>query len=717
MKNYPTQNIRNVVLLGNAKSGKTTLAEAMLFEGKIVDRRGTIEAKTTVSDNTEIEQIYQRSIYSTLLYTEFMNHKLNIIDTPGSDDFVGGVISAFKVADSGVMIINAQQGVEVGTEIFARYAEQYKMPLIIGVNQLDHEKANWDTTIDALHQTFGKKVVIIQFPVETGLNFNAFIDVLKMKMYRFKDDNGTREELDIPAEHSDHAAELQQQLIEMAAENDESLMEIFFDKGVLSEDEIRKGLSIGLAKCEIMPIFCLSAKKDMGTKRLMEFIINVAPSPDKTEQHLTDGTKIPCDAAGQPSLFIFKTAVEQHLGDVSYFRVMSGKITEAMDVINPENGSKERISTIYAVAGKKKEKVTDMVAGDLGCTVKLKSVKTNQTLNGGPKEWVFEKIVFPPSKFRTAIKAKSEKDDEKLGELLNRAHSEDPTIRVEYSKELKQIILSGQGEHHINILKWHINNVNKIEVDLFPPKIPYRETITKVAAADYRHKKQSGGAGQFGEVHLLLEPVVEGVPVNNKFKVDGRELVLNLKGKEEYTMDWGGKLEYYNCIVGGSIDARFMPAILKGVFEKMEEGPLTGSYARDIRVFVYDGKMHPVDSNEISFKLAGRNAFKEAFKKAGPKIMEPIYNIEVLVPSDVMGDVMSDLQNRRAMIEGMNSVKGFEVIKARVPLAELNKYSTTLSSLTSGRATFTMTFADYQQVPAEVQDKLLKEYEANEKDE
>jgi len=717
MKNYPTQNIRNVVLLGNAKSGKTTLAEAMLFEGKIVDRRGTIEAKTTVSDNTEIEQIYQRSIYSTLLYTEFMNHKLNIIDTPGSDDFVGGVISAFKVADSGVMLINAQQGIEVGTEIFARYAERHKMPLIIGVNQLDHEKANWDTTIDALHQTFGKKVVIIQFPVETGLNFNAFIDVLKMKMYRFKDDNGTREELDIPAEYADQAAELQQQLIEMAAENDESLMEIFFDKGVLTEDEIRSGLSVGLAKCEIMPVFCLSAKKDMGTKRLMEFIINVAPSPDKTEQHLTDGTKVPCDAAGQPSIFIFKTAIEQHLGDVSYFRVMSGKITEAMDITNPENGSKERISTIYAVAGKKKEKVADMVAGDLGCLVKLKSVKTNQTLNGGPKEWVFEKIVFPPSKFRTAIKAKTEKDDEKLGELLNRAHSEDPTIKVEYSKELKQIILSGQGEHHINILKWHINNVNKIEVDLFSPKIPYRETITKVAAADYRHKKQSGGAGQFGEVHLLLEPVVEGVAVNNRFKIDGKELVLNLKGKEEYTMEWGGKLEYYNCIVGGSIDARFMPAILKGVLEKMEEGPLTGSYARDIRVFVYDGKMHPVDSNEISFKLAGRNAFKEAFKKAGPKIMEPIYNVEVLVPSDVMGDVMSDLQNRRAMIEGMSSVKGFEVIKARVPLAELNKYSTTLSSLTSGRATFTMTFSDYQQVPAEVQDKLLKEYEANEKDE
>ena len=717
MKVYPTQSIRNVVLIGNTKSGKTTLAETMLFEGKVIDRRGSVEAKTTVSDNTEIEQIYQRSIYPSLLYTEFMDNKLNIIDTPGSDDFVGGVISAFKVADAGVMIINAQQGVEVGTEILARYAEKHSKPLILAVNQLDHEKANWENTIEAVKQTFGKKVVIIQFPVEVGPAFNSFVDVLKMKMYLFKDDNGTREEHEIPASLMDQAEEYHQELAELAAENDEALMEVFFENGRLTEDEIRKGLSIGLAQCQVMPLFCLSAKKDIGVKRLMEFIINVAPTPDKTIQKLKSGEEVKCDVSGQTSLFIYKTAIEPHIGEVSYFRVMSGKLTEAMDLVNCENSSKERISNIFAVAGKKREKLTEIVAGDIGCSVKLKSVKTNQTLNSGSKEWVFEPIVFPPSKFRTAIKAKVEKDEEKLGELLNRAHSEDPTIRVEYSKELKQTILSGQGEHHINILKWHLTNSHKIEVDLISPKIPYRETITKVATADYRHRKQSGGAGQFGEVHILIEPVIEGVPAGNRFKIDGKELVLNLKGKEEYTMDWGGKLEYYNCIVGGSIDARFMPAILKGIMEKMEEGPLTGSYARDIRVFVYDGKMHPVDSNEISFKLAGRNAFKEAFKKAGPKIMEPIYNVEVLVPSDCMGDVMSDLQNRRAMIEGMSSDKGFEIIKARVPLAEMHKYSTTLSSLTSGRATFTMRYADYQQVPADVQEKLLKEYEANEKDE
>lgn len=715
MKLYPTNKIRNVVLLGNSKSGKTTLTESMLYEGKVIDRRGTVEAKTTVSDNSEVEQLYQRSIYPTLLYTEFMDCKLNLIDTPGSDDFIGGVISAFKVSDVGVMVVNAQHGVEVGTEIIARYAEQHAKPLILALNHLDHDKANFESSLDSIKNTFGSAVVVIQFPVEPGLSFNSFIDVLKMKMYRFTDDEGTREELPIPEEYQERAEEYLQELIEKAAENDEELMEIFFEKGALTEDEIRKGLSIGIAQRGIMPLMALSAKKDIGVKRLMEFIINVAPTPESSVQKLEDGKNIPCDENGQPSLFIYKTAYEHHLGEVSYFRVMSGKIKEGMDLVNHKTGAKERISALYAVAGKKREKLTEIVAGDLGATVKLRNGKTNQTLNGGSEEWVFEPITFPPAKFRTAIKAKQEKDEEKLGEILQRAHQEDLTLVIEYSKELKQTILSGQGEHHINILKWHINNTHKMEIDLITPKIPYRETITKVAQADYRHRKQSGGAGQFGEVHMLIEPVSD-TPPTGKFKIDGRDYILSIRGKEEYPMEWGGKLEYYNCIVGGSIDGRFMPAILKGIMERMEEGPLTGSYARDIRVYIYDGKMHPVDSNEISFKLAGRTAFRDAFKKAGPKIMEPIYDIEVLVPSDSMGDVMSDLQNRRATIMGMSSEKGFEVLKARVPLAELNKYSTTLSSLTSGRATFTMLFADYQQVPSDVQERLLKEYEEQEQD-
>lgn len=716
MKTYQTSNIRNVVLLGSSNSGKTTLAEAMMFEGKVIDRRGTVETKTTVSDNTEVEQLYQRSIYSTPLYTEFMENKFNIVDTPGSDDFIGGVVSAFKIADAGILLVNAQQGVEVGTEIFKRYAEQYNMPLILGVNQLDSEKANWEGTLDSLRQTFGRKLVVIQFPINPGAGFNGFIDIIKMKMFIFTDDNGTRETHDIPEEYAETAQAFLAELTEVAAENDEALMNKFFEDGTLCREDILKGLNLGFVAGTMNPVFCLSAKKDIGVKRIMEFFINVAPSPARDKDLLTNGEELPCDASAETAIFVYKTAVEQHLGEVAYFKVMSGKLVEGQDLVNPENGAKERLTSIFAVAGKKKEKVTEMVAGDIGCTVKLKSVKTNQTLCSPTAEWVFAPIEFPQSKFRTAIKAKDEKDEEKLGEILNKAAAEDPTIRVRYAKELKQTILSGQGEHQINILKWHINNIHKMEVDLFAPKISYRETITKVATASYRHKKQSGGAGQFGEVHLLIEPYVEGAPENNRFKVDGKEMVLNIKGKEEYTMDWGGKLVYYNCIVGGAIDARFMPAILKGIMEKMEEGPLTGSYARDIKVYVYDGKMHPVDSNELSFKLAARNAFKEAFKIANPKIMEPVFNLEVLVPADYMGDVMSDLQNRRAIIEGMDTVKGFQVLKARVPLAELYKYSTSLSSLTSGMATFSMDYAEYVSVPSDVQDKLLKAYTEEEEE-
>ncbi len=717
MKAYSTQNIRNVVLLGSSKSGKTTLSEAMLFEGKVIDRRGTVEAGNTVSDNSEIEQTNQRSIYSTPLYAEFMDTKFNIIDTPGSDDFVGGAVSAFKVCDTGILVMNAQQGVEVGTEIFARYAEQYNVPLIVAVNQLDGEKASWENVLETMKEAFGSKPAIVQFPANPGTGFDGFIDVLKMKYYHFKDDNGTREDLEIPAEYKDEADELRAALIEKAAEYDDTLMEKFFDTGELSEDEIRKGLGLGLRSGEVMPVFCLSAKKDIGVKRLMEFTIRTAPSPAERTARTVDGKEIECKQDAPTSLFIYKTAVESHLGEVAYFKVMSGELTEGQDLENPATGDKERISTIYAVAGKKKEKVSDLYAGDIGCTVKLRNAKTNVTLSQTGTEIEYEHIVFPASKFRTAVKAKEQKDEEKMGEALAKMSAEDPTIIVEYSKELKQTILKGQGEQHINIVRTRLKNENKIEIELFPPKISYRETITKVATANYRHKKQSGGAGQFGEVHLLVCPIVEGVEATNRFRIDGKEMVLNIKSKESFDLEWGGKLEFYNCIVGGAIDARFMPAILKGIMDKMSEGPLTGSLARDIRVYVYDGKMHPVDSNEISFVLAARNAFKEAFRNAGPKIMEPIYSLEVMTPSEYMGSCMSDLQNRRALIEGMGSEKGFDVIKARVPLAELYKYSTSLSSLTSGSATFTMQFADYQPVPGDVQEKLLKAYMEQDKDE
>ncbi len=646
-----------------------------------------------------------------------MGRKLNIIDCPGSDDFCGSLFSAFKVGDVGVMVMNAQNGWEVGDEIQSRYARILNKPVIGVINQLDGDKANYEAMLEGIRAASPVKPVIVQYPVSQGAGFSSFIDVLMMKMYHFTDENGTREELEIPAEELERARELNQELTEAAAVYDDALMELYFEKGMLTQDDIRAGLKLGVAKRDLMPIFCCSGKRDIGTKRLMEFIINVAPGPQSAPKFLTtDGEELAADETQPTVAFVFKSQIEQHIGEITYFRVIRGKITEGMELVNSRTGNKEKLSQLFAVAGKNRIKVTELAAGDIGCTVKLKGTRTNDTLAAAASVVTVEPIVFPEPRYRAAVKAKEQSDEEKLGKLLNDAKYEDPTILVEYSKELKQTIIQGQGEHHLNILKSRLASENKIELEYFAPKIPYRETITKVAQADYRHKKQSGGAGQFGEVHMVIEPYYEGIPEPTRYKVAGKDITVNIKGKEEYDLEWGGKLQFYNSIVGGAIDARFMPAILKGVMEKMDEGPLTGSYARDIRIVVYDGKMHPVDSNEISFKLAARNAFKEAFRNAGPKIMEPIYAVEVLTPSEYMGAVMSDLQNRRAMIMGMESDKGFDRLNARVPLAELYRYSTSLSSITSGAATYTMQFASYEQVPADVQERLLKAYSDTDED-
>ena len=717
MKNYSPKEIKNIVLVGAPGSGKTTLAEAMAFEGKVIDRRGSVENNNTLSDNTDIEHEYKRSIYATTLFTEFMGRKLNIIDCPGSDDFCGNLFSAFKVGDVGVMLVNAQTGWEVGNEIQARYASILNKPLIGVINQLDADKANYEAALESIKADSIVKPVVVQYPVNQGAGFDSFVDVLMMKMYRFTDENGTREELDIPEAEMEKAKALNQELVETAAEYDDELMMLYFDKGTLTQDDIRSGLKLGVANRKVMPIFVTSGKRDIGTKRLMEFIINVAPGPTVAPDFLTvEGEAMPADETAPVALFIFKSQMEHHIGEINYFRVVRGTVTEGMELVNSRTGNKEKLSQLFAVAGKNRIKVTQLAAGDIGCTVKLKGTRTNDTLAATSAAVTVEPIVFPEPRYRAAVKAKDQANEEKLGKLLLDARFEDPTILVEYSKELKQTIIQGQGEHHLNILKNRIAADSKVEMEFFAPKIPYRETITKVAQADYRHKKQSGGAGQFGEVHIVIEPYYEGMPEPTKYKVNGKDLTMNIKGKEEYDLEWGGKLQYYSSIVGGAIDARFMPAILKGIMEKMDEGPLTGSYARDIRVVVYDGKMHPVDSNEISFKLAARNAFKEAFRNAGPKIMEPIYNVEVLTPSEYMGSVMSDLQNRRAMIMGMDHDKGFDRLQARVPLAELYRYSTTLSSLTSGAATYTMKFDSYEQVPSDVQDKLLKAYTDTDED-
>ena len=718
MKVYKTNEIKNIALLGSKGSGKTTLAEAMLYECGVIKRRGNVEAGNTVCDYFPVEKEYGYSVFSTVLNAEFLNKKLNVIDCPGSDDFVGNAITALNVSDTGVILIDCQYGVEVGTQNIFRTTENLHKPVIFALNQLDGEKADYDNVMAQMREDFGNKIVAVQFPTKCGAGFNSMIDVLLMKQYSWGPDGGVPTITDIPEEYMDQAAELHQKLVEAAAENDETLMDKFFDQGSLTEDEMREGIRKGLIDRSIYPVFCVSALKDMGVRRMMEFLGNVVPFVEDMPAPVnTNGEVIKPLSDGPLSLFVFKTSVEPHIGEVSYFKVMSGTLKAGVDLNNMNRGSKERIAQLFCTSGQIRTNVDELHAGDIGATVKLKDVRTGNTLNEKGCEYVFDFIKYPAPKYQRAIKPENEADSEKLSEILTRMHEEDPTWEVEQSKELKQTIVSGQGEFHLRTLKWRIENNEKLKIQYLEPKIPYRETITKAARADYRHKKQSGGSVQFGEVHLIIEPYTEGMPQPDTYRFNGQEFKMNIRDTQEIPLEWGGKLVVYNCIVGGAIDARFIPAIVKGLMDRMEQGPLTGSYARDVRVCIYDGKMHPVDSNEISFRLAGRNAFSEAFKNANPKILEPVYNVEVLVPSDKMGDVMSDLQGRRAIIMGMSSEKGLEKIQARVPLKEMSSYSTALSSITGGRSSFSMKFASYELVPGDVQEKLLKEYEATQQEE
>lgn len=718
MKVYKTNEIRNIALLGSSGSGKTTFAESILFEGGLIKRCGNVENNNTVCDYFPVEKEYGYSVLSTVFSMEWKDKMFNYIDCPGSDDFIGGVISALNVCDTALMLIDATSGVEVGTINQFRYTEKLNKPVIFVLNKLDHEKADYENTLINLKEMYGNKVTPIQYAISTGESFDAVVDVLKQKMYQWKPGATAPEVLEIPESEQARAGEYYKILLEAAAENDEALMEKYFDQGTLTEEEMREGIQIGMLSRDIFPVFCTSAEKNMCVHRVMNFLSVVAPSPDQmdTPQN-SEGEEIKPNAAAPTSLFFFKTTVEPHIGEVSYFKVMSGTVKEGDDLSNADRSSKERVSQLYSVAGQIRTKVEEMQAGNIGAAVKLKDVRTGNTLNAKGVENRFDFIKYPEPRYRRAIKAMSESLAEKLSESLTRMKEEDPTWIVEVSKELKQTIVSGQGEFHLKTLKWRLENIDKIDIEFLEPKIPYRETITKPQRADYRHKKQSGGAGQFGEVHLIVEPYSEGMPMPDVYKFNGQEFKVQARDVQEVNLDWGGKLIFVNSIVGGAIDARFLPAILKGIMARLEQGPLTGSYARDVRVIVYDGKMHPVDSNEISFMLAGRNAFSTAFKSAGPKILEPIYDVTVSVPSDYMGDVMGDLQGRRAMIMGMESEKGFEKINAKVPLKEMSNYSTSLSSITGGRASFSMKFASYELVVSDVQDKLLKEYEESQKEE
>ena len=706
MKIYDDKHIKNIALVGASKSGKTTLAEAMIFEAGLINRRGTVEEKNTVSDHHEIEHERGSSVYATSLHTEWKDYKINIIDTPGLDDFIGEVISSLRVADTAVMLLNAEKGVEVGTELIWNYVEKFQKPILFAINHIDHSKSDFELTVEQAKISFGRAITVMQYPVSQGDGFNSIIDLLNMVMYRFPANGGKPEKLAIPADEMEKATQMHNELVEKAAENDDKLMELYFNKGTLDEDELRQGIKLGMLHHDVYPVFCLSAKKNMGSGRLMSFIDNVVPSATELfPEVLTDGSELKCDPNGSPSIFVFKTLIEPHLGKLSFFKVMSGEITTGVDLYNSTKGNSERLNQLFIMDGKNRNPVSKLIAGDIGATLKLKDTATNHTLCTTGNSIQFEPIHFPQSRIRTAVITKNKNDDEKLGTVLNEIHQEDPTLVVEYSRELKQVILNAQGELHLSVIKWRLEKVYRLDVEFVKTRIPYRETIQKPSLASYRHKKQSGGAGQFGEVYLKIEPFDESMAEPEGYSIREKEIL---------DLPWGGKLVFYNCIVGGVIDQRFIPSIQKGIMEKMHEGPLTGSYVRDVRVIVYDGKMHPVDSNDISFKIAGMMAFKEAFHLADPKILEPIYEVEIRVPEELMGDVVTDLQTRRSIILGMDSNGHYQIIKAKTPLSELEKYSTSLRSITQGRGSYSGKFVEYAVVPNEIQRKLAEEYKTTE---
>ncbi len=705
---YSTKNIRNVVLLGHSGSGKTTLAEAMLFEAKAITRRGNITDGTTASDYTNIEQERGNSLFSTLLHAKWKKSKINLIDTPGSDDFVGEVISSMKVADTAVMVLNACSGVEVGTEILWEYVDRFKTPALFVVNHLDNDKANFDTTLEQAKARFGNKVIPFQFPIKSGIGFHQIVDCLRMTTYIFEDDGGKPRKEEIPDQYKSRAQAIHNQLVEAAAENDETLMEKFFEEGSLSESELADGLRIALANQEIYPVFIASAHRNMGSGRIMGFINDICPSPaDRPAATLQNGETIQADPDGQNAIFIYKTLSEPRVGMLSYFKVYSGKINSGAELNNNRTRTGERISQIYEANGKERNVVDELVAGDIGVTVKLKETKTNDTLSPKGANIEIEQIHFPSSRIRRAVEPPGKNEMEKMMKALYQIQTEDPTLKIEQSKALKQTILHGQGELHLDLIKYRIEKVNNILMTYIQPKIEYRETITQMANGSYRHKKQSGGSGQFGEVHMRIEPYYEGMPLPAS---------LTVRKEEVEDLPWGGKLSFLWCIVGGSIDAKYSNAIKKGVMQKMEEGPLTGSYCRDIRVCIYDGKMHPVDSNDMAFMIASSQVFKDNFNQSNPQLMEPIYLLEILCSDDVTGDIMSDLQTRRAIIQGMGADGHYQKITAKVPLSELYQYSSSLRAMTQGRAKFKREFSEFMPVPKDIQKRLINKYQSLEQE-
>ena len=690
MKSFQTEQLRNVGLGGHGSTGKTMLAEALLFNLKETTRIGSIEQGTTISDYNEDEIERNISINTSLLHGVWRDHKINLIDTPGYTDFFGEVVGSMRAVDTVFAVVSASSGVEVGTEMVWNEAAKNDLPRFLIVNKLDRDNIDFDEVYDGLVESFGHQVVLAQFPVETGVNFDAVIDLFRMKMLKFKTDgSGEYTEEDIPADLADKAEDLHVKLIESVAESDDTLMEKYFEAGTLTEEEFRGGFRKALAAKEVFPVFCVSATENIGVKRLLDVIVNFVPAPNELgEKEGKDGKTRKVDPSEPFSAFVFKTLSEMHVGELSYLKVISGKMKSGDDVVNATNGASERIGQIFVLNGKNKKNVDELYAGDVGAVVKLKNTHTGNTLSAKGKEIEYDKIDFPEPRIRTAIQPKAKGDEEKISTGLHVLHEEDPTFVYEQDSELRQTIVSGLGELHLAIILSRLKKKFGVEVEEEEPKIPFRETIRKKAEAQGKYKKQSGGRGQYGDCHLRLEP-----------------------------MKRGEKFEFIDAIVGGVIPGKFIPAVEKGVIETMEKGVLAGYPVVDVRVTVFDGSYHNVDSSEMAFKMAASLGFKKAFAQANPVLLEPIMEIEVRVPEDYMGDVMGDISSRRGKIMGMDAEGRFQVIKALVPLAELYRYSTTLRSMTQGRGIHTRKFSHYEEVPSDFAEKIIEQAKKDKEEE
>lgn len=697
MKEYTPDRIRNISLIGHGGSGKTSFSEATLFSAGSTTRLGRVEEGNTLSDYHPDEIERQISINTSSLYCDWKGTKFTILDTPGYMDFTGEVKSALRVSDTALIFLKAVEGVEVGTEVVGKYTNELRNVVLFVVNKLDHENADFDRAVKQAHEHISHDVVPVQFPLKQGLGFDSIVDVIKMKLLKFTPGgNGKVVEQDIPSDARPRADELRQQLVELIAETDERLLNQYLEQGALSDSELREGLRAGLRDRKVFPLFCAASTANVGVSSILDFVVEYCPAPiDMGDLHASaPGANngdvkaeivVKQDPNGPPSFFVFKTVSESHVGELSFFRVCSGTITPGLDMVNESNGKPERLAQVYLMNGKERKEAGKLMAGDIGAVVKLKDTHTNNTLSTKTFPVVYTPIVFPDPVFHAAIIPRSKGDEDKISTGLHSLHQEDPTFMFRVDGELHQTIISGQGELHLDVIVKRLKQKYNIEVDLVEPKVPYRETIKAVAKdAEYKHKKQTGGHGQYGHVHLRLEPLKRG---------EG--------------------FEFVDEIVGGVVPGKFIPAVEKGVAEALKEGPLAGYPVVDVRVVLHYGSYHDVDSSEMAFKIAGSQAFKKGFLDAKPVLLEPIYNLEVKVPEDTMGDVMGDISGRRGKILGMDAVGHYQVVRAQVPAAELHRYATILRSKTGGRGVFAASMSHYEEVPRDQAEKIIQASEKN----